>query len=221
MLLFKPTRQVVKYHIFVEKCDISFDPIPMNKSQEAKLKKIGIFTLAQANELGISQQSLSKLIKQEKIKRIERGVFLHPEAELDREYDFQIACAKLGSEAVIGGLSALFHYNLIEQAPKQIWVLVPPHKIIRHHSYRLFRTKIPLDKGVVTGHGFKVVTLERAIMEAFKLASKIGERTAIHACRVAIQRKQTTIKKIGMMAKELGLDSYLTKYFEAIIGAIQ
>lgn len=31
----------------------------------------------------------------------------------------------------------------------------------------------------------------------------------------------TTIKKIGTMAKELGLDSYLTKYFEAIIGAIQ
>jgi hypothetical protein len=36
----------------------------MNKSQEAKLKKLGIFTLAQANEVGISQQSLSKLIKQ-------------------------------------------------------------------------------------------------------------------------------------------------------------
>ena len=46
------------------------------------------------------------------------GVILHPEDDLDREYDFQIACAKLGSDAVIGGLSALFHYNLIEQAPK-------------------------------------------------------------------------------------------------------
>lgn len=60
----------MKYDIFVEECDISPDPIPMNKSQEAKLKKLGIFTLTQANELGISQQSLSKLIKQTIIKKI-------------------------------------------------------------------------------------------------------------------------------------------------------
>jgi hypothetical protein len=44
-------------------------------------------------------------------------------------------------------------------------------------------------------------------VEAFKLASKMGERTAIQACRVAIQQKQTTLKKIGVMAKELGLTS--------------
>ncbi len=193
----------------------------MNKTQETKLKKLGIFTLAQANELGISQQSLSKLVKQEKIKRVDRGIFLHPEATLDREYDFQIACAKLGPDVVIGGLSALFYYNLCEQIPKQTWVLVPPHKITSDRSYRLIRTQVPLDKGIVVGNGYKVASIERAIMEGFKLASKIGERTAIHACRMAIQQKQTTLKKIGMTAKELGLDSYLTKYFEAIIGSIQ
>lgn len=193
----------------------------MTKTQETKLKKLGIFTLAQANEIGISQQSLSKLVKQEKIKRVDRGIFLHPEANLDREYDFQIACAKLGSDAVIGGLSALFYYNLADQVPKQTWVLVPPHKITSKRAYRLIRTQIPLDKGVVIGNGYKIVSIERAIAEGFKLASKIGERTAIKACRKAIQQKQTTLKKIGVTAKELGLDSYITKYFEAIIGAIE
>jgi len=193
----------------------------MTKIQEAKLKKLGIFTLAQASELGISQQSLSKLVKQEKIKRVDRGIFLHPEASLGREYDFQIACAKLGPDAVVGGMSALFYYNLAEQVPQQTWVLVPPHKITSDRSYRLIRTQVPLDKGIVIGSGYKIVSIERAIVEGFKLASKIGERTAIHACRVAIQQRLTTIKKIGMMAKELGLDSYLTKHFEAIIGSIQ
>jgi predicted transcriptional regulator of viral defense system len=193
----------------------------MNKTQEIKLKKLGIFTLAQANDLGLSQQSLSKLVKQEKIERVDRGIFLHPEANLGREYDFQIACAKLGPEAVIGGMSALFYYNLVEQVPKQTWVLVPPHKITSHSSYRLIRTQTPLDKGIIVGSGYKVASIERAIIEGFKLASKIGERTAIHACRTAILQKQTTLKKIGVTAKELGLDSYLTKYFETIIGAIE
>lgn len=193
----------------------------MTKTQETKLKKLGIFTLAQANEIGISQQSLSKLVKQEKIKRVDRGIFLHPEANLDREYDFQIACAKLGPDAVIGGLSALFYYNLADQVPKQTWVLVPPHKITSNRSYRLIRTQTPLDKGIVVGSGYKIVSIERAIAESFKLASKMGERTAIKACRLAIQKKQTTLKKIGVVAKELGLDSYLTKYSEAIIGSLQ
>ncbi len=193
----------------------------MTKAQETRLKKLGIFTLAQANELGISQQSLSKLVKQEKIKRVDRGIFLHPEANLGREYDFQIACAKLGPDAVIGGLSALFYYNLAEQVPKKTWVLVPPHKMTSNRSYRLIRTQTPLDKGTVEGNGYKIVSIERAIVEAFKLASKMGERTAIKACRVAIQQKQTTLKKIGMMAKELGLSSYFNKYSEAIIGSLQ
>jgi predicted transcriptional regulator of viral defense system len=193
----------------------------MTKMQQAKLKKLGIFTLAQANELGVSQQSLSKLVKQKKIKRVDRGIFLHPEASLGREYDFQIACAKFGPDAVVGGLSALFYYNLAEQVPQQTWMLVPPHKITSDRSYRLIRTQVPLDKGIVIGRGYKIVSIERAIVEGFKLASKIGERTAIHACRVAIQQRLTTIKKIGLMAKELDLDSYLTKHFEAIIGSIQ
>lgn len=193
----------------------------MNKAQETKLKKLGIFTLAQANKLGISQQSLSKLVKQGKIKRVDRGIFLHPEANLESEYDFQIACAKLGTDAVIGGLTALFYYNLAEQVPKQTWVLVPPQKITNHRAYRLVRTQTPLDKGIVIGNGYKIVSIERAIVEGFKLASKIGERTAIRACRMAIQQKQTNLKKIGIVAKELGLASYLTKYSEAIIGSIQ
>ncbi len=193
----------------------------MTKAQESKLKKMGIFTLAQAEELGLSQQTLSKLVKQEKIKRLTRGVFAHPKASLDRELNFQIACARLGSDAVVGDLSALFYYNLAEQVPQQTWVLVPPHKIIHNRSsYRLIRTKVPLDKGIIEGNGYKIVSIERAIVEGFKLATKIGERTAIKAARTAIQQRLTTLNKIGKTAKEIGLDSYLTKYFEAIIGSI-
>ncbi len=77
---------------------------------------------------------------------------------MNREYDFQIACAKLGPDVVIGGLSALFYYNLCEQIPKQTWVLVSPHKITSGRSYRLIRTQVPLDKGIVVGNGYPTKT---------------------------------------------------------------
>lgn len=189
----------------------------MKPQQESKLKKLGIFTLAQAEEVGLSHQSLSRLVREEKINRVGHGIYLHPQAELSREVGFQIACAKFGPKAVIGGLSALFYYNLAEQVPGQTWVLVPPDKRTSDKMYRLIRTKTGLDKGIIQGDGYKIVSVERALIEGFKLVSKIGERTAIKATRDAIKQKQTTLQKIGKMAKELGLDSYLTKYFEAIV----
>ena len=152
---------------------------------------------------------------------MEWGIYLHPKANIPREIDFQIAYKKFGPNSAIGGLTALFHYNLAEQVPKQTWVLVPPEKRVSSRKFRIIRTKTPLNIGIIEGNGYRIVSIERAIVEAFKLSSKMGERTAIHVCRVAIQQRQTTLKKIGMMAKELGLTSYFNKYSEAIIGSLQ
>ena len=193
----------------------------MTPKQEAQLKKLGPFTLAQARKIGISHQKLSLLVKEEKIHRMQWGIYLHPKANIPREIDFQIAYKKFGQNCAVGGLTALFHYNLAEQVPKQTWVLVPPEKRVSSKKFRIIRTKTPLNIGIIEGNGYRIVSIERAIAEAFKLASKMGERTAIHACRVAIQQRQTTLKKIGMMAKELGLTSYFNKYSEAIIGSLQ
>lgn len=189
----------------------------MNSKQESKLKKLGVFTLTQAKEIGISHQDLSRLVKEDKIIRMGRGLYKHPKSPVNREIDFQIAHRKFGLQSAIGGLSALFYYNLAEQVPQQTWVLVPPEKRSSEKDYRLIRTKTPLDIGIVERNGYRIVSIERAIVEGFKLATKIGERTAIKAARDAIRQKQTTLKKIGKMAKDLGLDSYLTKYFEAIV----
>ena len=181
------------------------------------LKKLGPFTLAQAKEIGLRSQTLSALVKEGKILHLSRGIYLHKKAKVNREIDFQIACIKFGPEAVIGGLSALFYYNLVEQVPQQTWVLVAPEKKTSEKNYRLLRTKIRLNKGVVNKKGYRIVSIERAIVEGLKLTTKIGERTAIKAARDALHQKHTTLSKIGAMAKSLGLDSSLTKYFEAIV----
>lgn len=95
--------------------------------------------------MGLSQQSLSRLVAAQKLKRVGHGIYLHPEAELDQDVGFQIACAKFGPEDVIGGLSALFHYNLAEQVPGHVWGIVPAQK-----------------------KGYRIVSVERAILEGLK-----------------------------------------------------
>ena len=189
----------------------------MSPQQETKIRKLGVFTLAQAEGLGISQQNLSRLVKNGRIQRVERGIYLHPKATVSKEVGFQIACAKFGPDAVIGGLSALFHYNLAEQVPQETWVIVPPETRTKEKGYRLMRTKAPLNVGVATKNGYKIATVERALVEALRFASKIGERTAIGAVRKAFAQKLTNEVKLGRVAKELGLLSSLQRFFESIV----
>lgn len=116
-----------------------------------------------------------------------------------------------------GGLSALYHYNLAEQVPGNIWLLVPPGKRTSSDGYKFIRTKVNLDHGIVGEKGFRIASVERAVLEGLKFITKIGERTAIKAAREALANKQTTEQKLGNAATELGLESVLRRYLEIIV----
>ncbi len=45
-------------------------------------------------------------------------------------WDFKLLVLSSAPSAAVGGLSALFHYNLAEQVPGHVWVIVPPEKKI-------------------------------------------------------------------------------------------
>jgi predicted transcriptional regulator of viral defense system len=189
----------------------------MEQNQVSKLKRIGIFTLAQAKVVGVSQQKISSLVATGVLKRVARGIYLHHEAEINEDVSFQITCAKFGRDSAIGGLTALFHYNLTEQVPGQVWVLVPPERRSNVRGYKLIRTKTKLTHGIVVGKGYRIASVERAVLEGLKFITKIGERTAIKAARDALLKKQTSELKLARTARELGLESVLIKYLEVIV----
>ena len=199
-----------------EKCHYSPYHSQMDIKLEAKLKKLGIFSILQAVGLGLTQQGLSRLVAAQKLTRVGRGLYIHPDADLKGDIGFQVACAKFGPKSAIAGLSALFHYNLVEQVPGHIWIVVPPEKRSSEAGYKLIRTKISMEKCIVSTNGFRIVSLERAVLEGLKLSTKIGERNAIKAARDALAHRRTTILKLGKCAQELGLEKVLQKYIEVI-----
>ena len=189
----------------------------MDKHHVPKVKKLGVFTLAQGKSVGISQQDMSRLVAKRDLVRLGRGIYIHPKAALDSDVGFQIAYSKFGPDSAIGGLSALYHYNLAEQVPGEIWVIVSPEKKTRETGYKLIRTKTRLDKQIIDEKGYRIVTVERAVLEALKFITKIGERTAIKAAREALATRKTTEAKLAKAAKELALGAVLAKHLEVII----
>jgi predicted transcriptional regulator of viral defense system len=177
----------------------------------------GVFTLAEAKEMGISQQTVSRLVASHHLLRVGRGLYVHRGARLGANTGFQIACAKFGPESAIGGLSALFHYNLCEQVPGETWVLVPPETRTSVPGFRLIRTRTTLRRGIVAEKGYRIASVERAVLEGLKYATKIGERVAFKAARDALAHGMTNEVKLGKSARELGLQPILHRYMELIL----
>lgn len=183
------------------------------------VKVLGIATAKQIQKkLSISQPTLSRWVKSGDLVKLSHGFYIHPKFEIPpKDLDFAIACAKFGPKSAIGGLTALFHYGLAEQPPAQVWVIVPPVKAYSSSYYRTLRTKTSSKVGINTFKFYRMVSVERSIVEALKFSTKIGPRVAINAARVALREGKTTEKKLGEMAKKMNSRSIFEKYWESIV----
>ena len=192
---------------------------PSKRAQHLRLLlPLGIFRQSDAVRVGVSAPTLSRLVKDGQIIRLGQDLYRHPDADIEAAIeDFVVACMKFGPQSVVGGATALFYYNLIDQPPGQIWVLVPPIKISRAKAYRCIRTKTDLTLGVEDRTLYRITNIERTVVEAFKFATKIGLETAIKAAKSAISQRLTTPAKIARQARELGLESVISKYWEILI----
>ena len=187
------------------------------KRQSDVLRSLGVFRTADAVNSGISQPTVSRLAKKGILVRLEHGLYHHKDADIDPNVlDFCVACTRLGTDSVIGGLTALFHYVLIPQVPQQTWVMVPHKNQGKFPQYRLIHTKHDPKIGVEDHGSYRIVTIERAIVEAFRYSTKMGYQTALTAARTALKEGKTSEKKLHETAKQLGLWSVMVKNWEAI-----
>ena len=196
----------------------------MNKRNQKRmddLANLGVFTAKEARDsLFISQPTLYRLTQEGIIQKVARGLFIHPSANINYEHlDYVIACKIYGNEAVIGGLSALSYYNLVEQVPLNIWILTSPTKTksSSQKKYRLIRTKLSLKIEVKQKNQFKIVSLERSLVEGLKHESKIGEGIVFRAIRTALQDQLTTEAKLAKTARKLKIINVLEKKWELIL----
>jgi predicted transcriptional regulator of viral defense system len=153
-----------------------------------------------------------------KIDRVTAGLYCHPETQIDpEERGFAIAAAVFGPAAVIGGMTALFHYGLIEQVPSRIWVMVPKQVRTKDPLYRLVRTQTNPTIGIENHGLYRMTNLERTLVEAFRLSTKIGLRIALRATRTALAHKRTNLQKILRQAKALGMVRVIERHWESIV----
>ena len=182
------------------------------------LRGLGVFRTADAERHGVSQPTVSRLAANGTLVRLGWGIYHHRDADVDvATVDYAVATLRFGPDAVIGGLTALFHYVLIEQVPQQVWVMVPQSVRGRVPPlFRLLRTKHDPKVAVVDHGSYRLATAERAVVEAFCYATKIGLATAVAAGRTALREGKATEKSLWEIAEALGRQNVLRQHWEAL-----
>jgi predicted transcriptional regulator of viral defense system len=193
-------------------------PRVQGKTIPSQLKRLGIFRTDAARAMGVSQPTLSRWVAVGRLYRAAPGLYSHPDFKIDpTEMDFAVASAVFGPKSVIGGMTALFHYGLIEQVPSRIWVLVPSTRRSAVPTYRLIRTQTNPSIGVEDHGLYRMSNLERTLVEALRYSSKIGLRVALRAVRTALAERRTTLDKILRQAKALGLARAVERHWETLV----
>ena len=185
-----------------------------------ELRDKGLFDLDAARQLGLAPTTVDRLVAAGTLIRVGEKLFVHAESGLDPQaVEYAVACRLVGEKATVGGLSALRHYQLTDSGTAgPLWLLVPPEKKTRRPLYRLIRTTTTLDLEVVDeAPGYRLVTIERAIVEAFRYASKFGLETAFMAAATAFRERQVTAGNLLQVARTLGLERFILPQWEALL----
>ena len=179
---------------------------------------LGVFRTADALAFGFSRWTIMRMAECGELIRVAHGFYYHPRATVDvMTVNYSVATLRFGDSAVIGGLTALYHYGLLDEGPPQVWVMVP-HSVKARvpHLFRVLRTKHDPAIGVIDHGSFRMVTVERAIVEAFAYATKVGRSTALVAGRTALREKKVTERSIHEMAVMLGREALVSAQWEAL-----
>jgi predicted transcriptional regulator of viral defense system len=190
-------------------------PIINNKLNKFSSK--GIIRGSELVRAGISRMSIHRAVKDGILEKLGAGFYIHKDSSLmGVERQFSLICKYFGAKAIIGGITALFYYSLIEQVPGYVWVLVPYSNKKKHPLCRCVYTKASPNVGVESHPDFKIVSIERSLVEALKLSNKIGLDIVYEAITQALKDKKTNTQKHYEMAKKMKLEKIFAKHWEAI-----
>lgn len=197
----------------------------IKRSQLLKLARdSGLLREEALRKAGISSTVLSQAVKAGEIIRLARGVYHHPEAELDENLSLSEVAARV-PQAVITLLSALQFHQLGTQQPHAVWILLKQNAVTPRIDYpqiEVVRSKVvaAFSEGVVT-HSLNDIPTQitdpaRTVVDCFKYRNRVGLDVGLEALK-EILRKGVKPSQIMAYAKTQRVTSVMRPYLDALV----
>jgi len=179
----------------------------MNKYKRYVIPEERSFRVAEEEVLGLARQSgvlrsreltahrlprvtLTRLQQQKRLKRVGRGLYVLPQADLSEHHSLAQAMKRV-PHGVVCLLSALKFHGLTTQNPSEIWLAInvsarkprvsaPPLHIVRFSGRAL---TYGIETHRVEGIPVRVTSTAKTVADGFKYRHKIGLDVALEALR--------------------------------------
>lgn len=172
---------------------------------------------------GVTRATLRRLLHEERIERLDRGIYGLPGADLGEKQTLLEASLRVPS-GVVCLLSALQFHELTTQNPPEVWIAIghkarpPATKRIPLRIVRLSGSAFT--SGVVEHriHGIpvRVYSPAKTVADCFKFRNTIGLDVAIEALRDCRRQRQATVDELWTAAKINRVGQIMRPYLEAL-----
>lgn len=183
---------------------------------------LGNQTFVRPNEQ-IGREELAHLARNERIERVERGIYRNPQAQ-GSEYESLILANHIAPKGVVCLLSALRFHDLTTQEPFEIWMALKPHTHrpkadtlnfrFVHFSGKSFTEGI--EERDLGGEKIRVYNVAKTLADCFKFRNKIGLDICLEALREAREKKLFTMDDLWSFAKICRVQNVMRPYLEAL-----
>jgi len=192
------------------------------------------FSTKEAVALGLSKITLTRMVKSGLLERLSRGIYQvvddhteigrkgisvstkkTPYSELEKEYIS--ATLKCGYPSAVCLLSALEFYNLTDEIPNRIWMMVPESKRVRSEALKIVRCRQPKwDKGFHKNKDYWITTIERTLIDCIVYKRIVGQQVALSALKLALREKRIKLGNLYEIARSIGAARALKPYIEIL-----
>ncbi len=184
----------------------------------------GVTRFSTILKAGFHPDTLVALEKEEKVKKIARGLYRITDYTPESHPDLVTASLQ-APKGVICLISALAFYEATNEIPKYVDMAIlrgssankieyPP---VRFYRFLAKAWKAGIEERKIEGHNVKIYNLAKTIADCFKFRNKIGIDVARNALKVAIMEKDIKPKDVMYYAKICRVDGIIKPILEAML----
>jgi predicted transcriptional regulator of viral defense system len=182
----------------------------------------GTFSTKEANDAGFSNESLRLLVSSGYIERVAHGVYISPEAFLDKMFVLQKRLSKI----IFSHETALFLHDLTDRDPIYYTVTVPTGyevKRLKEEGIHVFYIKKELHNigaiEMVTSFGNNVITynIERTICDCVRSRKQMDISVVTDALKRYVKRSDKDLNSLMNYAQLFRVKSIIKNYLEVLL----
>lgn len=177
-----------------------------------------VFSAKDSRNIGIPRSYLRKWLERNLVERVAHGIYKEVNDDYDKSMPLVDALSCLKSPSAVCLLSALEFYNLTDQIPKKIWVMLPANRKSSQPGIKIFRTRNPMwDKGISNLNGLYITNVERTLIDCLLNKKMLGLSVVMSSLKVALHLKKTDLSKIIRLSKDMGVYHRIEATIEVLL----